>query len=154
MRIVVSIFSLSFLAFFSCSNERIVIENDLAVLRLKGQIKRVEKTIYKAVEKFGEIQKDGFADNLYEVNSNDRYSILYFDKYGYTIRRDYFSAKDNSSSGYGLIAYDSYHREISYISYNDKGQIKSSSTKTYNDKEFTCKTVSNGEFPWTSVEVL
>lgn len=107
------------LLFFACSQSDI--KNDLTKMGLKGSVSKVVVTEYKAVEKFGEIEKG-------DVISTD--SFL-FNKYGYLIEKDeslIFNMKTK-------LKYDEKNKLIERNEYNSKGELMMKTTFKYDTND-------------------
>ncbi|AFL96689.1 hypothetical protein ACQ1Q1_08150 [Ornithobacterium rhinotracheale] len=143
--------TLSAISLWACDKQHK--KTDAEEMHLKGKVKSVKQTTYKAVEKFGQVERgseSGFNnDNFYvvfnekgncieEVRYNsegniDRKSTLAYDEKENCIERVRYNAEGSIDEKMTL-AYDDKGNKIECVFYNSDDSIYSKSTYAYDEK--------------------
>lgn len=121
MKKIVTLLAIS-LALFSCTGKK----NDLQRMNLKGKVKSVRQIPYRAVEKFGEVQKgavEPFGDNMFWL----------FNEQGNKIEENRYKS-DGSLNWKSTYKYDDKGNQIEENSYKSNGSLDSKSTYKYDAK--------------------
>jgi hypothetical protein len=122
----------------SCSNNnRIIVKSDLETLRLKGKIKKIEKSAWEVEMSFGELKKikPVIGPSIEPVGFyEDYFRELHFNKNGNITRRVWLDENDLIVSTENYY-YDKYNRFIKYVT-----EKNNTLTTTYNDIDFTTNT--------------
>ena len=107
-------------------------KNDLTEENLKGKVKSIKETTYKAVDKFGQIEKgDVLVDSSAVYTDDGRFKI--YNEKGNKIEENYYNS--NSSLIYkNTYKYDEKGNKIEENYYNSNGRLYSKTTYKYDEK--------------------
>lgn len=100
---------------------------DLESEGIKGDVRSIRETSYRAVEKFGELQK-GERESEYNV---DTYSI--YDRHGNVTEMNFF-LPDGSLSGKTITRYDEQGNELERYEYDSEGVLEERSISQADDR--------------------
>ena len=98
-------------------------KKDPTDLNLKGKVKTLTETMFKAVDKFGEIQKG-------EIQGKD---IILFNDKGNRIEYNYYNSDDGRLSENDIFKYDDKGNKLEKTSYNSDGSLAYKYTYKYDD---------------------
>ena len=137
------------LATLSASCNQSEKKNDLTEENLKGKVKSIKETTYKAVDKFGQIEKgdvlnnyfniynekgnkieDNFYDSDGNLSSKDTYE---YDEKGNNIEKNNYDS-DGSLNSKTTYKYDKKGNKIEDNSYDSDGSLNSKTTYKYDEK--------------------
>ena len=130
------IYLLSILFLISCTtNDKG--KNDLSVENLRGSVKSLKETTYRAVDKFGQLskgEKTGISDNqMFDDGSlSSKHTVKYDDKGNQNERNLYNS--DGILRSKETVKYDDKGNLIEWNSYNSDGSLSYKETNKYDDK--------------------
>ena len=118
---------LSVLCLVSCNQSEK--KNDLTEENLKGKVKSIKETTYKAIEKFGQIEK---GDVLYDVFNDPFITIIYNEK-GDRIEENHYNS-DGSLDYKVTYKYDENGNKIEGNIYFSDGSLLEKYTYKYDEK--------------------
>ena len=120
MKKIITLF-ISILFMIGCNTNKSKIETDLEKQGFKGKVKSIKSTTYKAIEKFGEIQKgEKFSGFFYTFNKDGNFIECISDE------------KENNSRQ--TFIYNDKGNIIEQKEYDSEGSLKSQTTYNYDDK--------------------
>ena len=123
------IFAIAIIALVSCQTKN-GIENDLAIMQLKGKVKSVSIRTYHIEESLGTIQK---GEPLLSMICDDSNCDITFDIDGFMLsKKSYYAIGDNNYSSY--VEMKRTDSSIEEISYDTKGEITGRAIKQLNNK--------------------
>jgi hypothetical protein len=98
-------------------------ENSLTEQNIKGDVKSISATTYKAIERFGEIEKDSIALSFgFDYNEE-----------GNQVGQIYYNS-DGSLGGKSTYEYDEEGNQVESTAYNSDGNISWKSTYEYDEE--------------------
>ena len=119
MKKIITLF-ISILFMIGCNTNKSKIETDLEKQGFKGKVKSIKSTTYKAIEKFGEIQKgEKFSGFFYTFNKDGNFIECISDE------------KENNSRQ--TFIYNDKGNIIEQKEYDSEGSLKSQTTYNYDD---------------------
>ena len=149
------------LATLSASCNQSEKKNDLTEENLKGKVKSIKETTYKAVDKFGQIEKgdvlnnyfniynekgnkieDNFYDSDGNLSSKDTYE---YDEKGNNIEKNNYDS-DGSLNSKTTYKYDKKGNKIEDNSYDSDGSLNSKTTYKYDEKGNMIEYNTDGRF--------
>ena len=118
---------LSVLCLVSCNQSEK--KNDLTEENLKGKVKSIKETTYKAIEKFGQIEKgDVLVDSSAVYTDDGRFKI--YNEKGNKIEENRYDS-DGSLDFKDTYKYDEKGNKIEINNYNSDGRLDSKTTYKY-----------------------
>ena len=118
-KIILAILSVLYLVSYGQLEKK----NDLTEENLKGKVKSIKETTYKAVDKFGQIKKGNVLNNYFTI----------YNKKGNTIEgNEYYS--DGSLNDKTTYKYDEKGNKIEKNNYYYSGRLDSKTTYKYDEK--------------------